>query len=121
MGVNAQRAELVRYKCIVISSHQTKIIILSNHRSCVNFSILQFNLLEHESDFFLCYLLQIFLSQSVSQDLRALVSRGLLEMWLLATWVLRVSYTCNLMAFLTVPVLQAPLTTLEQLADADLR
>ncbi|KAK4323246.1 hypothetical protein Pmani_006029 [Petrolisthes manimaculis] len=61
------------------------------------------------------------LSQSVSQEPRVWVSRGLLGLWLLATWVLRVSYTSNLMAFLTVPSLPPPLDTLEQLADADLR
>ncbi|KAK4323261.1 hypothetical protein Pmani_006043 [Petrolisthes manimaculis] len=65
--------------------------------------------------------LQSLMNQSVSQEPRVWVSRGLLGLWLLATWVLRVSYTCNLMAFLTVPVLQPPLTKLEQLAEADLR
>ncbi|KAK4323243.1 hypothetical protein Pmani_006026 [Petrolisthes manimaculis] len=60
--------------------------------------------------------LQSFMNQSVSQEPRVWVSRGLLGLWLLATWVLRVSYTSNLMAFLTVPVLQPPLTKLEQLA-----
>lgn len=66
-------------------------------------------------------LVQILLSQSVSQESQGWVVRGLLELWLFTTWVLRVSYTCNLMAFLTVPVLQAPLDGLEHLADADLR
>ncbi|KAK3875539.1 hypothetical protein Pcinc_019588 [Petrolisthes cinctipes] len=65
--------------------------------------------------------LQSLMNQSVSQEPRVWVSRGLLGLWLLATWVLRVSYTCNLMAFITVPVLQPPLTKLEQLAEADLR
>ncbi|KAK3875555.1 hypothetical protein Pcinc_019604 [Petrolisthes cinctipes] len=65
--------------------------------------------------------LQSLMNQSVSQEPRVWVSRGLLGLWLLATWVLRVSYTSNLMAFLTVPAFQPPLTTLEQLADVDLR
>ncbi|KAK3875548.1 hypothetical protein Pcinc_019597 [Petrolisthes cinctipes] len=65
--------------------------------------------------------LKSLLSQSVSQEPLVWVSRGLLGLWLLATWVLRVSYTSNLMAFLTVPALQAPLDTLEQLAESDLR
>ncbi|KAK4323257.1 hypothetical protein Pmani_006039 [Petrolisthes manimaculis] len=64
---------------------------------------------------------QSLLSQSVSQEPRVWVSRGLLGLWLLATWVLRVSYTSNLMAFLTVPALPPPLHTLEQLADAQFR
>ncbi|KAK4323255.1 hypothetical protein Pmani_006037 [Petrolisthes manimaculis] len=64
---------------------------------------------------------QSLLSQGVSQEPRVWVSRGLLGLWLLATFVLRVSYTSSLMAFLTVPALQEPLDTLEQLADADLR
>lgn len=66
-------------------------------------------------------LLQSLLGQSVSQESQVWASRGLLGLWLLATWVLRVSYTCNLMAFLTVPILQAPLDVLEQLAAADIR
>ncbi|KAK4323264.1 hypothetical protein Pmani_006045 [Petrolisthes manimaculis] len=66
-------------------------------------------------------MLQSLLSQNVSQEPRVWVSRGLLGLWLLATWVLRVSYTCNLMAFLTVPALPPPLDTLEQLATDDLR
>ncbi|KAK4323245.1 hypothetical protein Pmani_006028 [Petrolisthes manimaculis] len=65
--------------------------------------------------------LQSLMNQSVSQEPLVWVSRGLLGLWLLATWVLRVSYTSNLMAFLTVPAFQPPLTTLEQLADVDLR
>ncbi|KAK4323265.1 hypothetical protein Pmani_006046 [Petrolisthes manimaculis] len=65
--------------------------------------------------------LQSLMNQSVSQEPLVWVSRGLLGLWLLATWVLRVSYTSNLMAFLTVPALQEPLDTLEQLADDDLR
>ncbi|KAK3893073.1 hypothetical protein Pcinc_003066 [Petrolisthes cinctipes] len=64
---------------------------------------------------------QSLLSQSVSQESQVWVSRGLLGLWLLATWVLRVSYTSNLMAFLTVPALPPPLHTLEQLADAQFR
>ncbi|KAK3890908.1 hypothetical protein Pcinc_005207 [Petrolisthes cinctipes] len=59
---------------------------------------------------------QSLLSQSVSQESQVWVSRGLL-----ATWVLRVSYTSNLMAFLTVPALPPPLHTLEQLADTQFR
>ncbi|KAK4323254.1 hypothetical protein Pmani_006036 [Petrolisthes manimaculis] len=65
--------------------------------------------------------LKSLLSQSVSQEPLVWVSRGLLGLWLLATWVLRVSYTSNLMAFLTVPTIQAPLDSLEQLAESDLR
>ncbi|KAK3889938.1 hypothetical protein Pcinc_006091 [Petrolisthes cinctipes] len=64
---------------------------------------------------------QSLLSQSVSQESQMWVSRGLLGLWLLATWVLRVSYTSNLMAFLTVPAFPPPLHTLEQLADAQFR
>ncbi|KAK3875552.1 hypothetical protein Pcinc_019601 [Petrolisthes cinctipes] len=64
---------------------------------------------------------QSFLSQNVNQVPRVWVSRGLLGLWLLATWVLRVSYTSNLMAFLTVPTFQPPLTTLVQLADSEFR
>ncbi|KAK4323247.1 hypothetical protein Pmani_006030 [Petrolisthes manimaculis] len=64
---------------------------------------------------------QSFMNQSVSQEPRVWVSRGLLGLWLLATWVLRVSYTSNLMAFLTVPAFQPPLTTLEQIADSEFR
>lgn len=66
-------------------------------------------------------LLQSLLSQNVTQESQVWTSRGLLGLWLLATWVLRVSYTCNLMAFLTVPILQAPLDVLEQLAVEDVR
>lgn len=66
-------------------------------------------------------LLQSLLGQSVSQEYQVWVSRGLLGLWLLTTWVLRVSYNCNLMAFLTVPIHQAPLDVLEQLAAADVR
>ncbi|KAK4323242.1 hypothetical protein Pmani_006025 [Petrolisthes manimaculis] len=65
--------------------------------------------------------LQSFMNQSVSQEPRVWVSRGLLGLWLLATWVLRVSYTSNLMAFLTVPAFQPRLITLEQLADNERR
>lgn len=66
-------------------------------------------------------MLQSLLNQSVSQEPRMWVSRGLLGLWLLATWVLRVSYTSNLMAFLTVPALQPPLTKLEQVATDERR
>lgn len=74
----------------------------------------------HQLEFHVAFF-QSLLNQSVNQEPRVWVSRGLLGMWLLATLVLRVSYTSNLMAFLTVPAFQPPITKLEQLADVDLR
>lgn len=47
--------------------------------------------------------------------------RGFLGLWWFMCWILDISYTCNLIAVLTVPVYPTRIETVDSLAFSDLR
>lgn len=57
--------------------------------------------------------------QSVDRVPASWVSRSFLGLWWFSMLVLDISYTCNLIAVLTVPAYPARIHTVEQLADSD--